>query len=424
MGSRFRARRLGSVAGPAVLVVALALGTSYAANAGVIGFGSGGTVVAPTFNASVRLKALAEDSSGRIVAAGSAGPGFGVVRYRGNGSVDQSFAGDGIATTLFDSDAQAEGLAIQSDGKIVAAGFARDRDGGIAVARYNADGSRDREFAKNGRINPPASQLGLGFDVALQNGGRILVAGMVHDHTPQRQAVVIGYTPDGRVDRSFGDRGRVRIGGGNSFSAFTALKLLPDGKILAAGYFRKQLLLVRLTADGHLDRGFAGGDGKLVLPLRGNRDIGCPAICDFDAGLGVQPGGRIVVQADSGVRIALARFSRDGRIDRSFGRQGLVLTKVGLGLGSADGMAVDKDGRIVVASGSEKRGRNRFTVLRYKRNGRLDPSFASHGVLVRPIGDQSAANAVLVLKSGSVLVGGNTKTGQSEAFVLIRLPRS
>ena len=89
---------------------------------------------------------MAIQANGRIVAAGRAGAGatgddFALARYNPNGSLDTSFSGDGKQRTHFGGNEQANGVAIQADGRIVAAGFVRVGEPGnqtedFALARY------------------------------------------------------------------------------------------------------------------------------------------------------------------------------------------------------------------------------------------------------------------------------------------------
>jgi uncharacterized delta-60 repeat protein len=416
---RQKSRRL-----PLVVLAAVLLGLMLAAaNALAFDldptFGDGGTVITPAANGSLRLRAMAEDRSGNIIGAGLAGESFDVSRFSAAGQFGTSFG----QATAFAGHAEGEGIALQRDGKIVVAGFSSLTPsdlGSIAVVRYNRDGIRDTNFGRDGRVTAPGRQQGLGLGVAIQQTGRILIAGTIHDHTLRPQAVVVGYTPKGTVDKTFGHRGWVRFKArGTPFTALTSLKVLPGGSVLGAGYFRNQLLLTKLKSNGKLDRGFGGGDGKVVTHVSGNG--GCTTLCGLDAAVDLQSNGKIVVQgySDSGAKVVLARYRADGRLDRKFGHRGLVNTKIGVGI-AADGMAIQNNDKIVVAGDSEKGGRPRFTVLRYTAQGRLDPKLGNHGVLVEPIGTDSAANAVLIQRDGSVVVGGNTKTGRDESLVLLR----
>jgi uncharacterized delta-60 repeat protein len=137
---------------------------------------------------SAEANAVDIQSDGRIVAAGSAfssgAPVFALTRYDGAGALDPTFDGDGKVITQFAQDDEARGVAIQSDGKIVAAGFAFlvSGDGDFALARYNTNGSLDTIFGGDGKVT---TDFGFAndqaFAVALQMDGKIVAAGVAGD---------------------------------------------------------------------------------------------------------------------------------------------------------------------------------------------------------------------------------------------------
>ena len=147
-------------------------------------FGTGGIVTTPIGNNDAYAYALGIQTDGRIVAAGYYADGsyydFAVVRYNTNGSLDTTFGTGGIVTTPVGSgNAIANALGIQSDGRIVAAGsFYNGSNDNFAVVRYNTDGSLDTTFGTGGIVTTP---MGSGYDIAyslaIQSDGRILAAG-------------------------------------------------------------------------------------------------------------------------------------------------------------------------------------------------------------------------------------------------------
>ena len=125
--------------------------------------------------------AVAIQSDGKIVVAGGSGSTFALARYNANGSLDTTFDGDGKLTTTFGGTSSAAyGVAIQSDGKIVAAGYSLSATNNqdFALARYNTDGSLDTSFDGDGKLT---TDFGLFFDfafsVAIQADGKIVAAG-------------------------------------------------------------------------------------------------------------------------------------------------------------------------------------------------------------------------------------------------------
>ncbi|MEU0375205.1 calcium-binding protein [Streptomyces sp. NPDC006283] len=175
-------------------------------------------------------RALALQPDGKIVVGGQVGStrfDFVVLRLNTNGSLDTGFSGDGIERTDFGDYEAVEGLALQPDGKIVAAGTSGGR---VALARYNPGGTLDTSFDGDGRVLTPGVSAA---DVKLQPGdGRIVIAGSVG---PGGDFAVRRYNPDGSQDSGFGTGGLATadFGGGD---AAQGLALQPDGKIVAAGW--------------------------------------------------------------------------------------------------------------------------------------------------------------------------------------------
>jgi len=132
-------------------------------------------------------KSVAVQTDGKIVVAGYAtvGPAaqIALVRYNVDGSLDKSFNGTGkVITAVGDGDCKGEGLALQTDGKIVVAGYSfkpggKDR-AEFTVLRYNPDGTLDSGFGESGKVT---SEIGRDADdatsVALQSDGKIVAAG-------------------------------------------------------------------------------------------------------------------------------------------------------------------------------------------------------------------------------------------------------
>jgi uncharacterized delta-60 repeat protein len=230
-------------------------------------FGDGGKVLT-TFepNSIDRANALVIQPDGKIVAVGSTRSGptsqFAVARYLPNGSLDATFDGDGLAMTPISSGVAFD-LAVQPDGKLIAAGWSNPGGFDIAMVRYNPDGSLDSSFGGNGTVVAssfrPASTYA--SHVLVQPDGKILTGG----------AGLARFTSDGTVDRSFGAGGR----------AVTDLGLVtpvlqPDRKILAVGSTPSpgnfsDFAVVRLTAAGRIDPTY-GRSGRVVTNFRTQDD--------------------------------------------------------------------------------------------------------------------------------------------------------
>ncbi|HYU60331.1 MAG TPA: hypothetical protein VEK39_06205 [Solirubrobacterales bacterium] len=321
------------------------------------------------------------------------------------GSLDRSFGHDGrVLTDFFGRDDRARDVAIQDDGKIVAAGEIRKPPPGggawphMGVVRYRRDGRLDRGFGHRGHALIPLlkdqegeSLLSWGRAVALQGNGKIVVAGNTDG------IAVARFRKDGRLDRSFGRRGVIRrvVPTGSNRAEDVAIQ--PDGKIVVIGYTiasrEEDLFLVRFLRDGSLDPSF--GDGG-ILTTR----FGAPA----DArgyGLAIQADAKLVVSGTVGNNWIVARFLPDGSLDPSFDGDGIKYSAPTL-ISEARDVALQPDGRIVTAGSG-------FQLGRYLPDGSLDESFGDGGAMrVQFSGGRVAGAESLALEGDGKIVAAGT----------------
>jgi uncharacterized delta-60 repeat protein len=311
-------------------------------------FGAGGKVTSD-LGGWEGIASAAIDSRGRIVVAGDRceNPGdegcaverFALARYTADGHLDPSFSTGGVVITYVGGWSEANSVAVDSRGRIVAAGYsASGTTQGFALARYRADGELDPTFGSAGTVVTPMTHPGLGGpanSLAIDARGRIVVVGL-SPHGSRGNFALARYRPNGALDRSFSGNGRTTThveGGGGANS----VALDSSGRILVAGGGPQSanFALARYKENGALDRSFDGG--KIVL---GFRHASARSVV-------IDSRGRIVVAGGNG-RFALARYRPGGRIDRSFGGDGKVSTHLTRYAG-AFSAAVDSRDRIVVA---------------------------------------------------------------------------
>lgn len=414
-----------SVGLPLALLVALFLQPAVArAGASPLdpSFGEGGTVITPAPSSNAwegSVVSLAEDRAGRLIAAGSTYENyFALLRYQSDGSLDRSFKGGslerdkaagGLVETSFAAGATARDVAVQPDGKILAAGTGY-ASSAFAFARYEESGTRDPSFGNEGRL---LTHLGEGeagaLALALQPNGRFIAGGYRESLDGKVEGLLIRYLPNGAVDTSFGAKGRVSFKAPRGSEAIVSdLALLPSGKILVAGELRGEFMLARLLPNGRRDPSF-GHRGRVLTDVSGRCE------CAFADSLALSEG-KIVLAGRAfdghGRRYAaLAPYLPNGRLDPGFGHRGIVRTHLERGLFAED-VVIDAAGRIVLAGYSwpaTGEAEAEAAVLRYLPDGRLDPSFASSGVFTDQIGYASAAFAALVQPDGKVVIGGEAK---------------
>jgi uncharacterized delta-60 repeat protein len=282
-------------------------------------------------------------------------------------------------------------LAISRDGKLVVAGVSAGggRFAG-ALARYTGSGRLDTGFGVGGRVLTDIGPLtASGMDaVAIQADGKIVVAGGSYDsRTGVSRFVLARYTVRGHLDPTFGRGGRLltRFGTGRNSASVSELEIQPDGKLVAAGFWRGTFIdgpdrfaLARYTVRGRLDPSFGQG-GKVVTSFGAHSDASAAA-------LAIQPDGKLVVagtdltdtRGERGyLAVALARYKTGGTLDPSFGAGGRVVSKLDNYGGGASAAVIEADGRIVLAGSAGSAGP---VLLRYTADGKLDPSFGARGI--------------------------------------------
>ncbi|HUM46796.1 MAG TPA: T9SS type A sorting domain-containing protein, partial [Chitinophagales bacterium] len=251
-------------------------------------FSADGTLT--TFFSNMQSHAMAVQPDGKIVLAGEVYAGssfdFGIMRLKSNGSLDSSFQ-NAIAYTDFDGkDDYARAIALQSDGKIVVAGFSHDNalNGYRSIARYNPDGTIDSSF-NGGKISVSGSSNAM----ALQSDGAIVLG----EHSVSGTNLDFGvsrYLPIGDIDFSFGTNGESSIDISGTTDQCTSIAIQQDGKIVTAGHSwdgaHQNISVARFNSDGSLDVTF-GGDGSVDYDISG--------IDDYCHAVAIQSDGKILL---------------------------------------------------------------------------------------------------------------------------------
>jgi uncharacterized delta-60 repeat protein len=204
----------------------------------------------------------------------------------------------------------------------------------------------------------------------------------------------------GALDTSFrGGRSVVPVGAGDDYAS--ALALTNEGKIIVAGGSAENLgdiALVRLERDGGLDATFGEG-GKVNTSLGSGSDVA--------RAVALQSDGKIVVagattNAETGLDFVIVRYLPDGRLDSSFGDAGKTVVSLSEDSDGANALLVQEDGKLV-AAGSANRGASAsgvdFALVRLNTDGSLDESFGDGGSVLTPIASNAATDVVYSLAS-------------------------
>ena len=183
------------------------------------------------------------------------------------GSLDLSFDTDGkVITNMGSSDCAANAVVIQSDGRIVAVGYSGNGSTyDFAIARYNTDGGLDTTFDTDGKVTTAIGSYNTAFAVALQSDGKIIAAGSANGS--QMDFALVRYNTNGSLDTTFDIDGKVITAVGNFTDVAYSVAIQNDGKIVMAGYSSNgsndDFSLVRYNTNGSLDSTF-DNDGKVI----------------------------------------------------------------------------------------------------------------------------------------------------------------
>jgi uncharacterized delta-60 repeat protein len=293
----------------------------------------------------------------------------------GPGDIDTTFGTGGRVTTDFAGNFDfADGVLAQSNGKIVAVGYAHTETpfeaSDFAVARYLANGDPDTSFSGDGRKRTDFDGFGdQATAVARQADGKLVVVGSSDVAASDSRMAVVRYTTGGSLDTTFSGDGKVRTGfTGLGSSSASDVAIQPDGKIVVVG------------------------NGLTGAPHHRLRPAGGPGV---------------------GSDIAVARFKANGALDASFSGDGRVTTNVA-GFDSATAVVVLPSGKIVVAGRSQTDGgEQRIVAVRYLPGGAPDPAFSGDGTVVVNLvpGEPEGAAGVGIRSDGRIVIGAWANNG-------------
>jgi uncharacterized delta-60 repeat protein len=389
--------RLRGLGAAGVVTLALPAGAAAAATGGDLdpSFGGDGKVILP-FNGHPEATLVQPD--GKIVLVGSyPGSDFTVRRLNPDGSLDNSFDGDGTAVADLGADDQAHAAALQPDGGIVVAGTSSTpaaHQG--AVARFDGHGTLDDTFDPGGgdgdgtKLLPSLTSAAA---VVVQDDGRIVVSGYYADHFETVRLGAKG-APDGT---SFGPA----VVDGATSEFVNAAALAPDRRIVLAGTIRAggpRAAIAVYNADGTLDKGFAG-TGIVALPAD---------VLSSATAVAVQPDGAIVAAGASNpvdLRMAVVRLDDEGELDDAFGNGGKATADFE-GQDFVVGAALAPDGRILLAGNTDDQ--SVLPAARLSSGGLLDSSFGSGGRTTFAFDALNLACSAAVQPDGKFVVAGQT----------------
>ncbi len=466
--------------------------------------GSGGSAVTDIGADDFGFSVLVQDD-GKIIVGGSTGHDFALARYNPNGSLDTTFNGTGKVTTDFSGFADGiTAMALDaSTGKIIVAGYASgggDRD--FAVARYNSNGTPDLTFNGTGKTT---ANLGPADDVAngisLQSDGKIVLAGYSFI-SGNKDFALARFNADGTLDTtSFNLRAKtvasaatdtttqtitVANTSGLALGSFVTGSGVPVGatitsildatrftisatptatasgltlqifktptdteNVLTGGATNNTVSTITVADTTGLTAGmFITGTGipagTTITQVQGANTIliSNPATAtnsgltfqafsatgatgsvttafgvadDIASGVAVQADGKIVLAGqaliNNTVDFALARYNADGTPDTTFDTDGKTTTAIGTGADIANSLAIQSDGKIVLAGSSFNGTDDDFALVRYTATGALDTTFNGTGKVTAGLSGADIAYDIAIQADGKIVVGGQTTEG-------------
>lgn len=356
---------------------------------------------------------IAVQSDGKIVTAGYAGDNALIVRFNNNGTLDRTFYNGntgqipGTVTINLGYNTAAYGVAIQPlDDKIVIAGYV-DLPAGynLFLARYNNDGTLDTSFAGTGYIvTNLGSEYAQLFDVAIDFDGNIVAVGWTEDNDVA-VGLIVRYTSDGTPDADFGDGGYKQIYLG-TFTRFQALAIQANGQIIVTGQAlidTQELIVLCFQTDGFLNTSFNNNQEWATLPSTYQTFLSSQG---YD--VAIQPDQKIVVVGSSNIvdgfqnqLYTVLRLNSDGTLDTTFNTPNGYIASE---IGLVANSLVIQDNSQIVTCGANYRDAFIVIAIRYNNDGSIDSVFNFEPQTT--ISLNTIGNAIALQSDGKIIISG------------------
>ncbi len=325
------------------------------------------------------IGSIVEQPDGKILVGGQAGGDIAVARFNANGTVDTGFGTAGLATYDIGGSDRVFEIALQTDGKIVAAGRGA---GDSVILRLNVDGSLDTTFDTDGiRTFALGSSNEAFTDVQIQSDGNIVLVS-------NTSSAIIRLLTDGSLDSSFDTDGTLNLA--NNVSA---VHIQADGKLVVTGTSGSDLMISRFDTDGSPDTTFGSGGTTTWL--------GSSLLSATGIDLIQQSDGMFVVAANvdnNGPSWAAIRFDSNGLLDTSFGTSGAWLMPGSDDISEVNSVSLYNDGgteKIILSGYSTLATFADATIVRLNPDGTLDTSIHSGKVDESPTFVEGGSPVVL-----------------------------
>lgn len=286
-------------------------------------------------------------------------------------------------------------------------------------ASYSQAGTLDATLGSDGKLTTDLNLFDAINSVKQQTDGKIVVAGFT-SVGPWADFSICRYLIDGSLDSTFSGDGIVTTDiSGNDDKAYS-MELQPDGKILVSGYAYESgnlaICVVRYNIDGSLDSSF-NFDGSAIAQVSVSDDYG--------NAIAVQDDGKIVVAGHSLVGLdfefAVVRFNNDGSLDNSFGIAGIKTINIGPAGDLAFSLLLQTDGKMIISGYSDNGTNHDASMIRLNSDGSLDVTFNGDGIVVTDFsGDNESIYTSALQPDGKIILAGFTGGGSNTDFILAR----
>lgn len=362
--------------------------------------------------------AMVLQPDGKIIVAGATGVSssikIGVSRHNPDGSLDSTFGDNGKA--IFGSGwikSFAKDLKLQEDGKIVMAGYRwNNSTGDFIMLRLNPNGSLDNTFGTNGIAIIDGGQTEVAESFDIDNNGDFIISGYVEDHFAMAKV-----KSNGSVDINFGNGGWVVTPFADfaSYSHDTIVSSV-DGRIILGGMIldgyqnKYEYALAVYHPDGTLDTTF-GDQGKLHFHVGIDNDFGM-RILELKNGQILIGGHSWYATSPLRYEVAVARLNTNGSLDTTYGTNGIFKTRlVENGTSYLAGITLQEDGKLVLTSTANEGNTYNFGLARVTENGELDTTFGEGGKVFTHIPNSTYGESynIGIQPDGKIVVSGDTE---------------
>jgi uncharacterized delta-60 repeat protein len=353
---------------------------------------------------------------------------FCALRYRANGTLDTTWNGNGKVITPIVGDLDVvRAMAFQPDGKVMLAGYCNDGTKFVFCSlRYLANGTLDTGWGNAGTGMVTTAIGGVDSDLALtmalQVDDKVLLAGKCFSGT-NTNFCAVRYLPNGTLDTSWNGTGRVVTSLVTDDDSASAIALQPDGKVLLAGQCydgtKGVFCSLRYLANGSLDTSWGSAGTGMVTTAIGGVDS------DYANVMALQPDGKVFLAGHcrnaTTDNFCAVRYNADGTLDTHWNGTGKVVTPMGSTDARVQAIALMPDGGVLLAGYCEGSLLSDVCAARYHASGALDTSWNSSGKVISSVGSSSSqANAIAVQPDGKLLLAVDCENGGRSDFCAIR----